>query len=279
MSQYAKLCGETRVIAIIGDPIAQVKSPAGVTQALLEQGRNALVVPFHIKPCDLDKLMQGISLVRNFDGVIATVPHKFAAYKYCSSATDRSHFLGASNVLRRNQDGTWHGDMVDGPAFVSGIRIAGCQPQGQRALLVGAGGAGSAIALELLEVGVAELVVHDEDPQRRDALLARLQVRFDGRVRAGSSDPTGFTLVVNATPVGMLTGDPYPVQVDKFVANMFVADVITAPAVTPMIEAARRVGCATQVGGGMFNANQGMMLKVLLEDGPLAQGPKIGTMR
>ena len=64
MSQYTKLSGETRVIAIIGDPIAQVKSPAGVTQALLDQGRNALVVPFHIKPADLDQLMQGIKCLQ-----------------------------------------------------------------------------------------------------------------------------------------------------------------------------------------------------------------------
>lgn len=271
MNPYAKLSGETRVIAIIGDPIAQVKSPAGVTQALQEQGRNALVVPFHVKPADLDQLMQGISLVRNFDGVIATVPHKFSAYKYCATATDRSHFLGAANVLRRNPDGSWHGDMVDGPAFVSGIREAGCQPHGQRALLVGAGGAGCAIALELLEAGVAELAVHDEDAQRREALLARLNARFEGRVRAGSADPSGFTLVVNATPVGMQASDPYPVRVEKFTPAMFVADVITSPAVTPMIAAARELGCGTQVGGGMFSANQDMMLRVLLEDGPLAR--------
>lgn len=271
MSQYAQLSGETRVVAIIGDPIAQVKSPAGVTQALQDQGRNALVIPFHIKPADLDALMQGINLVRNFDGVIATVPHKFSAYKYCATATDRSHFLGAANVLRRNPDGSWHGDMVDGPAFVSGIRSAGCQPQGQRALLVGAGGAGCAIALELLEAGVDKLAVHDEDAQRREALVARLQARFGDRVCAGSSDPTGFTLVINATPVGMQVSDPYPVQVDKFTATMFVADVITSPAVTPMLEAARQAGCATQVGGAMFRANQDMMLNVLLEDGPLAR--------
>lgn len=271
MNLYARLSGETRVIAIIGDPIAQVKSPAGVTQALQERGRNALVVPFHVKPADLDSLMQGIGLVRNLDGVIATVPHKFSAYKYCTTATERSHFLGAANVLRRNADGSWHGDMVDGPAFVQGIREAGCQPQGQRALLVGAGGAGCAIALELLEAGVAELAVHDEDAQRRDSLISRLQQRFDGRVRAGSADPTGFTLVVNATPVGMQASDPYPVRVEKLTPAMFVADVITSPAVTPMIAAAREVGCGTQVGGGMFSANQDMMLEVLLDAAALAR--------
>lgn len=271
MDNYAKLSGETRVIAIIGDPIAQVKSPAGVTQSLLENDRNALVIPIHVAPADLDQFVQGVSLAKNFDGFIVTIPHKFSAYKYCASATERAHFLGAVNVLRRNSDGSWHGDMVDGPAFVEGICKAGCQPEGQRALLVGAGGAGSAIALALLEAGVSELAIHDEDAARRDALVARLRSRYAGRVSFGSSDPTGFTLVANATPVGMRAEDPYPVQVDKFTADMFVGDVITMPVVTPMIEAARQAGCGTQIGRGMFLADQGLMLNFLLEDGPLAR--------
>lgn len=271
MDNYAKLSGETRVIAIIGDPIAQVKSPAGVTKALLENGRNALVIPIHVTPADLDQFVRGVSLAKNFDGLIVTVPHKFAATSLCNTLTDRARFLGAVNVMRRNADGSWHGDMVDGPAFVGGVRNAGCKPEGQRALLVGAGGAGSAIALALLEAGVSELSIHDEDNARRDSLIERLRTRFGGCVHVGSSDPTGFTLVANATPVGMRAGDPYPVQVDKFTAEMFVGDVITAPAVTPMIEAARRVGCGTQVGGGMFLADLDLMLAFLLEDGPLAR--------
>lgn len=271
MDNYAKLSGETRVIAIVGDPIAQVKSPAGVTRALLENGRNALVIPIHVKPGDLEQFVRGVSAAKNFDAFIVTVPHKFSAYKFCSTATDRAHFLGAVNVLRRNGDGSWHGDMVDGPAFVAGICKAGCKPEGRRALLVGAGGAGSAIALALLEAGVAELAIHDEDGARRDALIERLLTRYEGRVRAGSSDPTGFTLVANATPVGMRAADPYPVQVEKFTSNMFVGDVVTAPVVTPMIEAARRAGCGTQIGAGMFLADQGLMLNFLLEDGPLAR--------
>lgn len=265
-NSYAKLSGETRVIPIIGDPIAQVKSPAGVTKALLEHDRNAVVIPIHITPSDLDRFVEGISLAQNFDGLIVTVPHKFAAYKHCATATDRAHFLGAVNVLRRNKDGSWHGDMVDGLAFVGGMRNAGCQPDGQKALLIGAGGAGSAIALALLEEGVSELAIHDEDIGRRDALLERLHTRFGSKVHAGSCDPTGYTLVANATPSGMREGDPCPVQVDKLSSDMFVGDVITAPAVTPLIVAARTRGCSTQIGAGMFRADQDLMLAFLLED-------------
>jgi shikimate dehydrogenase len=271
MSGYGTLNGETRVLAIIGDPIAQVKSPAGVTQLLNERGRNCVLVPIHVLPADVDEFIRGASLARNFDGIIATIPHKFAAYGHCATATERARMLGAVNTMRRNADGTWHGDQLDGAGFVNGIRAAGCTPEGRRALMVGAGGAGSAIALALLDAGVDALAIHDGDVGRRDALVGRLRARHGDRVRAGSPDPTGHAVVVNATPVGTRAGDPYPVHVDRLTPAMFVADVITAPAVTPLIEAARRLGCKTQVGGGMFAAVRDLMVDFLLESGPLAR--------
>jgi shikimate dehydrogenase len=90
-------------------------------------------------------------------------------------------------------------------------------------------------------------------------------------VSAGSADPTGYTLLVNATPAGMRAGDPLPLQAERLTREMFVGDVITAPAVTPLLEAARRTGCATQVGGGMFAAVSALMVRFLLEAGPLGR--------
>jgi shikimate dehydrogenase len=265
MSSDVVLNGETRVFVIIGDPIAQVKSPAAMTAAMRAQARNAVLVPMHVAASEFARFMAGFALARNLDGIIATVPHKFAAYAACATASDRAHFLRAANILRRNPDASWHGDATDGEGFVAGIRLAGCEPAGQRALLVGAGGAGSAIALALLEAGVAELAIHDLDAARRDDLLARLRGRQSpARVRAGTDDPAGFTLVVNATPVGMRTRDPYPVQVDRLQRGMFVGEVITAPAVTPLLEAARRLGCGTQTGGGMYDAQLDLMRDFLL---------------
>lgn len=248
------LNGATRVFAIIGDPIVQVKSPPAVTEAMNALGYNGIVVPMHVTPSDFDAFIHGASLAKNLDGLIATVPHKFAAYSHCVSATDRAHFLRAVNVMRRDDAGGWHGDMLDGQGFVDAMRPSGVDPGGKRALVVGAGGAGSAIALALLEAGVTELRVHDQDTGRRDDLTKSLQVRTDAVVRAGSTDPRGCALVVNATPVGMRTDDPYPVQVEHLASEMFVGDVITEPAATPLIEAARRLGCRTQIGAEMFNA-------------------------
>lgn len=259
------LSGATRVHFIVGDPIAQVKSPAGVTQAFHDAGRNAVCIPAHVAPADLAGWAQGVSLAQNVDGIIVTVPHKFSCFDLCATTSDRGRFLGAVNTLRRNADGTWHGDMFDGMGYVEALKSKGCEPQGQRALLVGAGGAGSAIAYSMVMAGVRELAVHDPDTVRRDGLIARLASLGLGKVSAGSSDPTGFDICINATPIGMKDGDPHPIDSTKFTAQQFVGCVITAPAVPPMVAAARAKGCNTMTGADMFARVRDLMVQFLLE--------------
>ncbi len=258
------LDGASRIHFIVGDPIAQVKSPAGVSQAFQDAGLNALCIPAHVAPADLAAWTAGVSLSKNVDGIIVTVPHKFAYFDLCATTSERGAFLKSINTLRRNADGTWHGDMFDGMGYVKALALKGCNLQGQKALLVGAGGAGSAIAYSLATGGVRELAIHDEDTVRRDALVQRLASLGSCRVVAGSSDPTGFDIAINATPIGMKAGDPHPIDASKFTPAMFVGCVITAPAVPPMIEAARAVGCNTLTGADMFAQVKDLMVEFLM---------------
>ncbi|WP_026440461.1 shikimate dehydrogenase family protein [Acidocella facilis] len=260
MNTLSLLSGASAVIGIVGDPIAQVKSPAGMTAGLMARGLNAVVVPFHVTPEDLTGFVAGISAARNLTGLIVTVPHKFAFYSLCASTSARSLLLRTVNVLRRRPDGGWHGDIFDGEGFVTSLIAGGGTPAGKRVLLVGAGGAGSAIALALLEAGVAALAVHDDNPARRAALLSLLAPAANGRTCPGSADPTGFDIVVNATPAGMRADDPLPVDITRLSPAMVAADVITAPEETPFLQAARAQGCRTRTGVEMFNGVCALML-------------------
>jgi len=246
--------GATRVIFIVGDPIAQVKSPALLTRALLDAGADCVVVPAHVAPADLQNWLATVQTMRNVDGVVITVPHKLAAAALCTSLTERAQSIGAANVLRRAQNDGWHGDMLDGVGYVAGLRKLGCEPAGHHALLVGAGGAGSAIAHALVDAGVAKLCVHETDDARRLALLEKLRTYGCASPEAGSDDPTGFDLIINATPMGMKAGDLLPVQVGKLNASAFVGDVITVPPVSPLLQAAAARGCATMTGLNMFES-------------------------
>lgn len=259
-----QLNGATRIHFIVGDPIAQVKSPREVTQALENHGRNAICVPAHVAPADLSVWNEGVSLSKNVDGIIVTVPHKFACFELCATTSERAAFLHTVNTMRRNADGSWHGDMFDGQGFVAALRDNGCQPEGKKALLVGAGGAGSAIAHALVMAGVSALAIHDEDSTRRNTLVDRLAGLKQCPVQHGTADPSGFDIVLNATPVGMKEADPYPLEVDKITANMFIGCVITAPAITPLITAARARGCGTMTGAHMFGRVSDLMVDFFL---------------
>jgi shikimate dehydrogenase len=120
-----------------------------------------------------------------------------------------------------------------------------------------------------LEAGAAELALHDADPVRRDGLIERLETRFGDRVVVGSGDPTGFDIVAHATPMGMRADDPYPVDLQGLKPDTFVADVVTKPAVPPLIRAAQEVGCGTSTGADMFSAVAVLIVDFLLADGPL----------
>lgn len=251
--------GATRVIFILGDPIAQVKAPFGLTGEFARRGRDAIVVPLQLAPADVDVGIASLSRAKNVDGLIATIPHKFALAARCATLSERSKFLGVVNVARRNPNSSWHGDMLDGEGFADPLSKAGCEIKSNGALLVGAGGAGSAIALALLDRGLAQLAVHDVDANRREALIAKLASKFPGRVVAGSADPSEAGIVVNATPLGMKPGDPLPVDVTRLKPSAFVGDVVTVPDMTPLLVTALQRGCRIQTGVGMFKGNLGLM--------------------
>jgi shikimate dehydrogenase len=235
-----------------------------VTRAFADRGYDGILVPIQVSVEDLGDFLKSADRLKNLDGIVVTVPHKFACFKHCKSATERATFLGTANLMRRRPDGGWHGEMVDGLGFVGAVRAQGYDPGGKRALLVGAGGAGSAIALALVDAGVRELAIHDEDAARRDSLISRLNALGKAKVVAGSSDPRGFDLVANATPAGMKAGDPLPVDAAKLSPSTFVGCVITQPAVSPIVEAARKRGCPTSTGIEMFRALQEPMVDFLL---------------
>ncbi len=258
------LNGETRLHVIVGDPVAQTKSPAGLTAEFAARGINAVCVPVHVTSADFDAFMAAAKRVINLDGIVITIPHKFAALRHCDETTERARFLGAVNLLHPIAGGRWRGDMTDGVAMVAAVREGGFEPDGRRALVAGAGGAGSAVALGLFEAGAAMLAIAEVDTERRDRLIGRLAAHKPGAVAVGSADPTGFDLVVNATPIGMAPNDPLPVAAERLDPATWVADLITRPAMTPLLENARQRGCNIVSGADMFAVQAGFMADILL---------------
>lgn len=259
------LSGETRLYPIFGDPIKFVKIPKRLTSDFEARGHNGICVPMLVAEGDLDPVMQGLTRMRNVDGLLITMPHKFTAFAYCATSSETARVFGVVSVMRRNPDGTWHGDMLDGEAFVKAQIDQGARPKGARALLVGAGGAGSAIAMALLKAGVRELIIHDSNESRVAHLIDLLGELGRGRVKAGPPDPSGCDMVCNATPMGMAQGDPLPVAANLLTSSMFVGDVVTGDdGTTPFLEAARAADCKTANGVLMVEAVRAIMVDFML---------------
>jgi shikimate dehydrogenase len=89
-----------------------------LTRTFEARGYNGICVPMQVAADDLDPVMAGLTASRNVDGILVTMPHKFTAFTHCATSSERAKLLGVVSVIRRNPDGTWHGDMLDGLAFV-----------------------------------------------------------------------------------------------------------------------------------------------------------------
>lgn len=261
------LDGSTRLYPLIGDPVTAVRSPELLTRSLRERGINAACVAMTVPDGELDRVMEGLGAVDNVDGVLVTMPHKHSILSHCGTVSDTSRMLGAASVLRRNADRTWHGDTLDGMSFVRALLDNGAELDGATVLLLGAGGAGSAIGVALVSAGVRHLVVHDPASGRSAELVRSLRT-LGGSAEDGPADPTGFDVVCNASPVGMQPDDPLPLTPDRLEPGMFVGDVISGHGVTPLISAARTAGCGTSTGDDMVSAVQTVMVDFLVGGGP-----------
>ncbi|WP_417210543.1 shikimate dehydrogenase family protein [Antarctobacter sp.] len=259
------LNGRTRLYPLLGDPIVYARSPDWLSNHMAKRGMNCISLPMEVPEGKLDVVMQGLAATTNVDGVSFTMPHKTAGFAYCATVTETSRLLGVVSAARRNKDGSWHGHTTDGDAFVKAQIDKGATVKGARVLVLGAGGAGSAIVISMLDQGAGEVVVHDADESRAAGLVEMLKAKAGDRVRVGSNDPTGFDLVSNATPMGMDAGDPLPLDPAKLTAGMFVGDVIAGHGETALIKAARAAGCRTADGDDMVVAVLDVMCD-LLED-------------
>ncbi|HEY3059143.1 MAG TPA: shikimate dehydrogenase [Chloroflexota bacterium] len=235
---------------MVGDPIAQVRAP-GVWSVLFQHnGVNALCVPMHVRPASLAVFFSGIRSLGNLRGLIVTIPHKPVIAGLVDALTPRARLTGVCNAVAIREDGTTLGDTFDGHGFVLGLRAAGQDLSGRRALIVGSGGVGASIAFAVADAGAHSVIVSDLDPDRSGALAARL-ARAGFVADAGTADPRGFDLIVNATPMGMRPTDPLPFDPSRLDARAVVVDVVISIGLTPVLVAARERGCFVQSGSVM----------------------------
>jgi shikimate dehydrogenase len=136
----------------------------------------------------------------------------------------------------------------------------GNHPANKSVLLIGAGGAGRAIAFAVASEGASTLTISDVDEHRARDLAAAVTAETGCTARSGPSDPHGFEVVINATPLGMKANDAMPVDPERLAHGTVVVDIINSAEPTPLLRAAQARGCRVQDGGPM---HQGQALYAL----------------
>jgi len=245
--------GKTKLIAHLGYPTESFKAPMIYNPYFRKHGINAVVVPMGCKPEDYAAFLKLVFKLSNIHGALVTMPHKVVTVALLDEASISVKVAGACNAIRLGPDGTLIGDMFDGEGFVRGVLRKGRKLQGARVLVVGCGGVGSAIAASFAKAGVAQLALFDAFTPMMDGLAERLRTHYPKlKVDVGSTDPAGFDVVVNATPLGMKENDPLPMDVNRIAPSTFVGEVVMKQEITPFLAAARARGCEFQIGTDML---------------------------
>ncbi len=201
---------------------------------------------------DLGSLLQGMSWA-GFTGSNVTHPFKEAILPHLSGLSAEAAEIGAVNTIVPD-GGRWWGTNTDWIGFKRGFELHLPGERTDRVLLVGAGGAGSAVAYATLKLGAGRLSIFDRDMGKAEGLVAKLTALFGaGRAEAmaWTGDLGGFDGIINATPIGMLGKPGTPFDAGLLAGRQWVADIIYFPLQTQLLEQARARGCRVMNGGGM----------------------------
>ncbi|HYC25391.1 MAG TPA: shikimate dehydrogenase, partial [Roseiarcus sp.] len=139
MDEVEFVSGETRIYAIVGHPIEQVRSPEMVTAELVKRGHNAILIPIDVLPVDFERTVGGLTRVQNLDGLIFTIPFKQRACALADELGRQARTVGAINAMGRDRNGKWFGDIFDGIGCLEAFRNHNLQFKNQRVMLIGAG--------------------------------------------------------------------------------------------------------------------------------------------
>jgi shikimate dehydrogenase len=258
MTNHGNIRGTTRLIGLLGDPVAHSLSPAMHNAAIASLGLDLAYVPLPVKAADLGTVVDALKAL-NFVGANVTLPHKNAVIPLLDEISDISRTMGAVNTIV-NRGGRLFGTTTDPDGFLNAFTEAGHDLDGKNVAVLGNGGSARTIAFTLALMTTARRVaIVARSPDKSAALVAEI------KAVAPACDITGlsfaeyqevrkdFQVIVNTTPVGMLPNvDASPLPAEALEPGQTVYDIVYNPEETVLIRNARQRGCPVVGGLGML---------------------------
>jgi len=257
-----------RIYGLIGYPVKHSFSAAMHNAAFKyskEKGEidyDAEYRLFEVKPQDLGVFLNSLA-EQNIHGLNVTIPHKEKTAGFIQ-LDDKSSYLKhikAVNTIAKKGD-VWIGHNTDIPGFSRHLKEY-VDPSGKRAAILGAGGAGKAVAYAIADSKAAEIVIYDIDNNKTSNVISVIKSLFkDFNIKSvdsiGRLNLSDKDILINATPVGMKDTDPCLVSEEMLHKNLFVYDVIYNPPKTKLLKLAEKAGAKTANGMKML-LYQGML--------------------
>ncbi len=262
MAEIERITGHTHLVGLIANPIRHSQSPAMHNASFAQQGVDAAYIVFETEPEDLPYVVEAFKRT-GVDGYNVSMPNKMAIGQYLDELTDAARLMGAVNCVV-NKDGKSTGHNTDGAGFMRNLKECGFECEGKKMVLMGAGGAGSAIFVQAALDGMAQIDIFNA----KDAF-------FDGAVERAAkvSAETGCVInvhdledkatlkeccenadvLVNASKVGMKPLDDQSLIPAEYIKpGVFVADTVYNPQETLLIKTAKELGNPVAPGIGMM---------------------------
>ena len=253
MDQVDFVNGKTRIYGIVGDPIEQVRSPEMVTWEMQKRHHNAVLVPMHVGRDEFDSVMPSIMRMHNLDGLIFTIPFKAKAIALAKALGPQATQIGAINALKKHSNGEWSGEIFDGMGCVEAFKRRGIPIRDKRIQLIGLGGAGSAICVAVAYEKPKLMRLFDINAQTTERMAKMVNsISPLTVVEVGPPHAEGIDILLNASPVGMLSDSRLPLDIQELKNDLIVFDAIVMPENTPLLTLAQKCGCEVVRGREMM---------------------------
>ncbi len=264
-----QLNGTTKVLGIFGDPIAHSLSPRMQNAAIEAADINAVFVPFHVRKVELEAAVAAIRSL-GLIGVNVTVPHKEAVMPFLDEIDNEAKLIGAVNTIV-HLDGRLIGHNTDGRGFLDSLQSdLSFQPAGKNVLLLGAGGAARAAIVALAQATAARITISNRTFGKAEELRAEFSGLFPDtefvaepfEVERLQPHLASADLLVNTTVVG-LHGENFSLPlIESLSTSAFFYDMVYAPGLTPLQQAASDRGLAFADGRGMLVGQGGIAFQL-----------------
>ncbi|WP_125114451.1 shikimate dehydrogenase [Agathobaculum sp. Marseille-P7918] len=256
-----RISGHTRLYCLIGSPVGHSGSPAMYNYSFERTGVDAAYLAFEIP---LEQVEEGVAALKTLHvgGFNVTMPDKTAVAGIVDELSPAARLIGACNTVTVSEDGKLTGHNTDGIGFVQNLHENGVEVKGQKLVVLGAGGAATAICVQAALDGAAEIAIfnrRDEFYANGERTVEKLAQAVPGckatitpleDADALADAVRGCNILVNATKVGMKPLDDQTlVPASLLRSDLVVADTVYNPRETRMIQQAEAAGCKAAVGG------------------------------